>query len=472
MIGILKYLSQHYLNKEIVKYKNILAYPLSTIPLYFKFLEELYNRNYFEHVNFLLLNEEELGKYRNDNSLPTYFSFEFIDPSKIKGIAKSTELVRLEEQYGVPTLNLFELMGHRSKVKTQKPEDNLLFWEKYLEKNNVDMIIMPFAAMINTLALVQVAKKKNIQVIYAHSIRAFGRATLTNANLAGAIFDVWEKLNEKYQYYLENSLNDSQVNVQEDKIQIIKSEKPRPIWFKDAPRRINKKRIRSFTKILASPKLVKKKLLSEYHYNYLKFGVKELPKEEFFMFPLHYEPEVTLDLLAPYFRDQLSLIKYIAQSLPVNHRLLVKEHPGMKGRRNPSFYKEIEGIKNVILLDLNFDSYNVLDAKNCKGLIVINSTVGFEAVLLGKPVISFGKTFYAIPGVTTPLTDLTLLPEYLMKMEQLKPKRKNILSFLQALDDCTFEGFIYPPTDIVTWVLEKNNVTAIANEFEKQFPSD
>ena len=170
-----------------MKYKNILAYPLPTIPLYFKFLEELHNRNYFEHVNFILLNEEELEKYQNDNSLPTYFSFELIYPEKIRGIAKSTELVRLEEQYGVPTLNLFELLGHRSKVKTQKPEDNLRFWENYLEKNDVDMIIMPFAAMINTLALVQVAKKQNIQVIYAHSIRAFGRATLTNVNLDGAI---------------------------------------------------------------------------------------------------------------------------------------------------------------------------------------------------------------------------------------------------------------------------------------------
>ena len=455
-----------------MKYKNILAYPLPTIPLYFKFLEELHNRNYFEHVNFILLNEEELEKYQNDNSLPTYFSFELIYPEKIRGIAKSTELVRLEEQYGVPTLNLFELLGHRSKVKTQKPEDNLRFWENYLEKNDVDMIIMPFAAMINTLALVQVAKKQNIQVIYAHSIRAFGRATLTNANLDGAIFDVWQELNEKYKYYLENSLNDAQVNIQEEKIKVIKEEKPRPIWFKDPPRKINKKRIGSFIKILNSPKLLKKKFLLEYNYNYLKFGVEELPKEEFFMFPMHYEPEVTLDLLAPYFRDQLTLIKYIAQSLPVNHKLIVKEHPGMKGRRNPSFYKEIEEIKNTILLDLNYDSYNVLDAKNCKGLIVINSTTGFEAVLLEKPVISFGKTFYAIPGVTTPLTDLTQLPDYLMKMEQLKPKRKNILSFLQALDDCTFKGFIYPPSEIVTWVLEKKNVTVIANEFEKKFPSN
>ena len=177
-----------------MKYKNILAYPLPTIPLYFKFLEELHHRNYFEHVNFILLNQDELEKYQNDNSLPKYFSFEFIDPEKIRGIAKSTELVRLEEQYGVPTLNLFELLGHRSKVKTQKPEDNLRFWEKYLEKNDVDMIIMPFAAMINTLALVQVAKKQNIQVVYAHSIRAFGRATLTNTNLDGAIFDVWQEL--------------------------------------------------------------------------------------------------------------------------------------------------------------------------------------------------------------------------------------------------------------------------------------
>lgn len=455
-----------------MKYKNILAYPLSTIPLYFKFLEELYNRNYFEHANFLLLNEDELGKYRNDNSLPTYFSFEFIDPEKIKGIAKPTDLVRLEEQYGLPTLSLFELMGHRSNVKTQKPEDNLIFWEDYLRKNDVDMIIMPFAAMINTLALVQVAKKQNIQVVYAHSIRAFGRATLTNANLEGAIFDVWEDLNEKYQYYLENSLDETQVNVQEEKINIVKAEKPRPIWFKDPPRKINKKRIVSFIKILNNPKSLIKKLHLEYNYNYLKFGVIELPKEEFFMFPLHYEPEVTLDLLAPYFRDQLTLIKYIAQSLPVNHKLVVKEHPGMKGRRAPSFYKEVERIKNLVLLDLNYDSYKVLDAKNCKGLIVINSTVGFEAVLLEKPVISLGRTYYAIPGVTTPLTDLIQLPEMLMKIEQLKPEKKNILSFLQALDDCTFEGFIYPPTEIVTWVLEEKNVTAIANEFEKRFPSN
>ena len=82
-----------------MKYKNILAFPLSTIPLYFEFLKELHARGYYETVRFIVLDEAKYNEYQSNSSFPEYFQFEYINPNEIKGIAKLDDVPRLEEQY-------------------------------------------------------------------------------------------------------------------------------------------------------------------------------------------------------------------------------------------------------------------------------------------------------------------------------------------------------------------------------------
>ena len=65
-------------------------------------------------------------------------------------------------------------------------------------------------------------------------------------------------------------------------------------------------------------------------------------KKPFIFFPLHLEQEMSLLIQAPFYTNQLEIIKNLVKSLPIGYELYVKEHPLMYVRswRKISIYKE------------------------------------------------------------------------------------------------------------------------------------
>jgi hypothetical protein len=121
----------------------------------------------------------------------------------------------------------------------------------------------------------------------------------------------------------------------------------------------------------------------------------------FFYYPLHYEPEFSIDILGSTCRDQLQVLERVSAALPAGYRLCVKEHPDMfPGCRPVGFYRRLAALGNVVLLHPSTDSYGVLP--RCAGVVTISGTTGFEALFHGKPVLLFGRAFYEVfsAGVT------------------------------------------------------------------------
>ena len=112
----------------------------------------------------------------------------------------------------------------------------------------------------------------------------------------------------------------------------------------------------------------------------------------FAFFPLHLEPEIALNLLAPFASEQLPILRQVAQSLPVGYKLVVKEHPLMVGFRPRSFYRELKKIPNLVLVDPRLRAVDIIS--HARLVTTITGTAGFEAVLLQKPLITFGEVFY------------------------------------------------------------------------------
>ena len=162
------------------------------------------------------------------------------------------------------------------------------------------------------------------------------------------------------------------------------------------------------------------------------------PSESFAFFPLHYEPELSLLVLAPQFTDQIHLIGQIARALPVGMTLCVKEHPAMAQYRPRAFYKQIKKIPNIKLLSPTLSGFDV--TPHAKLVTTITGTVGWEACLFGVPVISFGRqNFNALTNVTH-CTDIEKLSHVIR--ERLNEKRydeKNVLVYLAALHRHSFE---------------------------------
>lgn len=114
--------------------------------------------------------------------------------------------------------------------------------------------------------------------------------------------------------------------------------------------------------------------------------------ENFVFFPLQFEPETGLSHAAYFKSNQTEVIKQVARSLPVGYKLYVKEHPSMAIYRPRSFYKELKKNPNVKLVNPTIRSFDIIS--RTKLITTITGSCGWEATLLKKPVITFGKAFY------------------------------------------------------------------------------
>ena len=102
-----------------------------------------------------------------------------------------------------------------------------------------------------------------------------------------------------------------------------------------------------------------------------------------------------------------SFIEYIISSFashaPRDMKLLFKHHPMDRGKKNYSSYisylSKIYRVEGRVMVA--FDVHLPTVIKNAKAVVLINSTVGLNALHYAKPTICLGKSMYDIDGLTT-----------------------------------------------------------------------
>lgn len=136
-------------------------------------------------------------------------------------------------------------------------------------------------------------------------------------------------------------------------------------------------------------------------------GPEQLATGSFAFFPLHKEPEVTLLVYSKPYLNQIEVCRLMASSLPASMKLVVKEHPGSVGARKPGFYDKLLQIPNLALAPPELDARRLIEKAAL--VAVIAGSVGFEALMLGRPVLTLGNApFNCLPPgmlrqVTQPL---------------------------------------------------------------------
>jgi hypothetical protein len=122
--------------------------------------------------------------------------------------------------------------------------------------------------------------------------------------------------------------------------------------------------------------------------------------EAYIYFPLHLTPEAATMVLSPAFTDQNALIDLLASRIPLTHKLYVKEHPTMIGRRPRGFYERIRRHANVRLLNPLFDSMTL--TRRADLLASITGTAAWEAILMGRPVSDVRRKLFLAPRLLSP----------------------------------------------------------------------
>jgi hypothetical protein len=161
--------------------------------------------------------------------------------------------------------------------------------------------------------------------------------------------------------------------------------------------------------------------------------------EQFILFPLHFQPEATTMVYAPFYENQLAVAENVAKSLPAGYRLYVKEHKAMWGKRPFWFYRNLKAIPSIRLISPTIDIHELL--RRCAVVVTITSTTGLEAIFYGKPVICLGNIFYDIFDCVCKVDSYRELPRALLKAtNEFKADEKEILRVICTLMRSTHEG--------------------------------
>jgi hypothetical protein len=150
----------------------------------------------------------------------------------------------------------------------------------------------------------------------------------------------------------------------------------------------------------------------------------------FVYFPLHVGDDYKLKRLLPHCSDQVALIKRVARAVPAGFDVVVKEHPLSIGRNRLRMLAALRRIPNVRLVAPRTSSLRLL--ADAQAVTVISSTVGLEALLAARPVLTLGSPYYAGFGVTVDVVEFDDIDRAIARVLEFEPDRDRIAEFLYA----------------------------------------
>lgn len=117
------------------------------------------------------------------------------------------------------------------------------------------------------------------------------------------------------------------------------------------------------------------------------------------MVNLHYQPEMSSSPSGDIFVDQRLIIELLAKHVPAQYYIYVKEHPsqfyvhsGGHTSRIAEFYDDLIAYPQVRLMPLHVNPFSLYE--HARAVATVSGTSGWEAMVLKKPVLNFGLSWY------------------------------------------------------------------------------
>lgn len=194
--------------------------------------------------------------------------------------------------------------------------------------------------------------------------------------------------------------------------------------------------------------------------------VREIKGPKLF-FPLHVTPEASTDLWAPHYNNMLQTAQGIVEHLPAGWTLVMKEHPwSVFIQRNPAELSALKSLKRSVLVSPHAPNDELL--KECLAPVVINSTLGIEAMMKGYPVITLGRPFYDLSGNTIPCPSFERLPEAIERARSFRPDPRKNIEFIAAYHTATTPGNPFNPS-LIDNCLGADNLRQITDGIIEKF---
>jgi hypothetical protein len=155
-----------------------------------------------------------------------------------------------------------------------------------------------------------------------------------------------------------------------------------------------------------------------------------LPDGRFVYFPLQVTDDYKILRLRPHCVDQESLITGVLDALPADVDLVIKEHPMSIGRTSLGMLRRLAGNRRIRIADPYTSSLELI--RRSAAVATISSTVGLEAMLYAKPVLTLGRPFYSGYGVTLDADGAAGISDLAPELLAFRPDRETARRFLHA----------------------------------------
>lgn len=184
---------------------------------------------------------------------------------------------------------------------------------------------------------------------------------------------------------------------------------------------------------------------------------------EIVFYPLHFEPEASILYMAEYSEDQIGLIRNLAKCLSNNQILVVKEHPQQPGILLSKSYRQLrKRLSNIAFLPAEYPTKKLIQSSEL--VITQTSTAGWEALILGKPVIVMGKVFYDKYPKINIFSDFENLKIMIHSKHYQHPQKDLTLKFIAQMWNYCQEGNPYQDTELYN----QENLKRVVNSIERR----
>ncbi len=191
--------------------------------------------------------------------------------------------------------------------------------------------------------------------------------------------------------------------------------------------------------------------------------IQDFDGYEIVLYPLHYEPESALSYLSEFYSNQPALIENISKCLNVNQVLVVKEHPAQPGMLLTKKYQELFSNNScVYYLPSTIISFDII--KKASLIITLTSHLGWEALILGKPVYLLGKMFYDKYPFINQFTSFENLRAEIRNKNYKCPNRETVITYIAQLLEISYKGMPFPCENLYNPENLRNIVSAIEKE--------
>lgn len=173
--------------------------------------------------------------------------------------------------------------------------------------------------------------------------------------------------------------------------------------------------------------------------------LEDIPDDvEVIFYPLHQEPEATLNYMSEYYANQVATIENILKCLTPVQVLVVKEHPVDKGALlRPKFHGLRKACSGLYFLPAEVHGRQVL--RRASRVVTLTSTVGWEAAALGKTVYVLGEIFYDhFKGVTRLAGFGALRSELHQPAKGSQASREELEDFVARMMEASYPGNPFP----------------------------